>query len=46
MIKDIFLKFMFNILKNYMNFIMKIEKVKKLVYNLRGKTEYFIPIKK
>ena len=39
--KDILLKLMFNILKNYMNFIrMKIEKVEKFVANLIDKTEY------
>ena len=48
--KDIFLKLMFNILKNYMNFIMsyhfspermKIEKVGKLVANSHNKTECY-----
>ena len=41
-ITKIFLKLMFNILKNYMNFIMrmKIEKIEKLVANLHDKTEY------
>ena len=51
--KDIFLKLMFSILKNYMNFIMiyhlcqrmKIEKVEKLVTNLHDKTEYVIHIR-
>ena len=39
--KYILLKLMFNILKNYMNFIrMKIEKVEKFVANLLDKTEY------
>ena len=38
-IKDIFSKLMFNILKNYVNLC---EKVKKLVTNLRDKTEYSI----
>ena len=33
---------MFIILKNYMNLIMKIEKVEKLVANLHDKTEYII----
>ena len=46
--KHIFSKLVFNILKNYMKFIMnlpllpkfiKIEKVKKLVANLHDKTE-------
>ena len=50
---DIFSKLMFNILKDYMNFIllyhfyqkkMKIEKVEKLVANLHDKTEYVINI--
>ena len=49
---DIFLKFMLNILKNYMNSIMiyhfylkkKIEKVEKLLVNLHDKTEYVIHI--
>ena len=44
--KDIFLKLMFNILNNYiLTFLpkrMKIEKVEKLVANLRDKTEYVI----
>ena len=39
MMKVIFLKFMFNILKNYTKFIMKIEKVEKLVANLLDKNE-------
>ena len=52
--KGIFLKLMFNILKNYMNFIMiyhfchrrmTIEKVEKLVDNLHDKTEYVINIR-
>ena len=39
--KYILLKLIFNILKNYMNFIrMKIEKVEKFVANLLDKTEY------
>ena len=50
---DIFSKLMFNILKDYINFIllyhfyqkkMKIEKVEKLVANLHDKTEYVINI--
>ena len=53
-IEDSFLKLIFSILKNYMNFIMifhfwlkkiKIEKVKKLVANLHYKTEYVIHIR-
>ena len=52
--KDIFSKLIFNILKNYMNFTMiyhfylkesKLKKVEKLVTNLHDKTEYFIPIR-
>ena len=51
--KDIFLKLMFNILKNYMKFTMiyhlpermKTEKVKKLVASLHDKTEYVIHIR-
>ena len=51
--KDISLKLMINILKNYMNVhdltflpkIMKIEKVKKLVANLHDKTEYVIHLR-
>ena len=52
--KDIFLKLMFNILKNYMNFIMilpflpqgmKVENFEKLVTNLHDKTEFFIHIR-
>ena len=51
LIKDIFLKLMFNILTNYVNFYnylsflpekMKIRKVEKLVANLHKKTEYLI----
>ena len=46
--KDTLLRLMFNILKNYMNFIMiyqmKIEIVEKLVANLHDKTEYVIHI--
>ena len=42
-INDIFLKLMFNILKNYKE-RMKIEKVEKLVTNLHDKTEYVIHI--
>ena len=53
--KDIFSKLIFDILKNYENFIMiyhfypegiKIQKVEKLVSNLHDKTEYVIHIKK
>ena len=54
-VKDIFLKLMFNILKSYMNFIMiyhlyqkewKLKKnVEKLVPNLLDKTEYVIYIR-
>ena len=48
--KDIFSKLLFNILKHYMNFIMihhlpqrmTIEKVEKLITNLRDKAEYAI----
>ena len=45
--KDIFLKLMFKILKNYVNFVMIYyfylkEKVEKLVANLHDKTEYVI----
>ena len=52
--KDIFLKLIFNILKTYMNFIMiyhfllermKIEVVEKLVANLHDKSEYVIHIR-
>ena len=52
--KGIFLKLMFNILKMYMIFIMiynfyqkklKIRKVEKLVANLHDKTEYVIHIR-
>ena len=49
--KIIFLKLMFNILKNHMNFIiiyyfsLKIGKVEKLVTNLHDKTEYVIHIR-
>ena len=48
--KNIFLNLMFNILKNYRNYIMifekvKIEKVEKLVANLHDKIEYVIHIK-
>ena len=54
LIKDIFLKLMFNILTNYVNFYnylsflpekMKIRKVEKLVANLHKKTEYLIHIR-
>ena len=53
-IKDIFLKILFNILKIYMIFIMicrfipkrmKIKKVEKLVANLQDKTKYVIHIR-
>ena len=49
--KDTFLKLMFNILKNYMNFMiyhfyLKIEKVKMPVTNLNDKTESVLHIKK
>ena len=53
--KGIFSKLIFNILKNYINSIviydlflperMKIEKVKKLVTNLHDKSEYVIHIR-
>ena len=52
--KDIFLKLIFNILKTYMNFIMiyhfllermKIETVEKLVATLHDKREYVIHIR-
>ena len=49
--KIIFLKLMFNILKNHVNFIinyyfsLKIGKVEKLVTNLHDKTEYVIHIR-
>ena len=52
--KDIFLKLIFNILKTSMSFIMiyhfllertKIEKVQKLVANLHDKSEYVIHIR-
>ena len=51
--KDVFLQLMFNILKNYMNFIMvyqfyqkqlKLKKSKKLITSLYDKTEYVIHI--
>ena len=46
--RDTLLRLMFNILKNFMNFIMiyqmKIEIVEKLVANLHDKTEYVIHI--
>ena len=54
MIKDIFLKLIFNILKIYMNFIMichclpermETEKLPKNVANLHYKTEYFIHVR-
>ena len=47
--KDIFLKLMFNILKNYLPFLherIKIGKVEKLAANLHDKTEYVIHIRK
>ena len=52
--KNIFLKLMYNTLKNYINFIMiyhfylkkmEIEKVEKLVANLHDKTKYVIRIR-
>ena len=52
--KDISLKLMFNILKNYMNFIislwflserMEIEKVKKLLANSHDKIDYTVRIR-
>ena len=52
--KNIFLKLMYNTLKNYINFIMiyhfylkkmEIEKVEKLVANLHDKTKYVIHIR-
>ena len=52
--KDIFLKLMFSIQKNYTNFIMtyhfyqkerKLKKIKKLTANLNDKNEYVIHIK-
>ena len=49
--KNIFLKLMFNVPKNYMNFIMIYQfyreegKVEKLVTNLHDKTEYVIHIR-
>ena len=54
MINDICSKLMFNILKNYLNFIMiyhffsermKIEKAENLVANLHNKTQYVIHIR-
>ena len=42
--KDIFLKLMFSILKNYRSFTMKIEKVKRFVANLLDETEYTMHI--
>ena len=46
--RDTLLRLMFNILKNFMNFIMiyqmKIEIVENLVANLHDKTEYVIHI--
>ena len=53
-IKDIFSKLMFNILKNYMNFVMiyhfyekewKLKKSKKLEANWHDKTENIIHIR-
>ena len=53
MIKDILLKLMFNILKNYMTFTMiyqvfpeRMKIVEKLVANLHDKTEYIIHTRK
>ena len=48
--KEIFLKLIFNILKVYMTFTflpekMKIEKVEKLLANLHDKTEYVVHIR-
>ena len=53
--KDIFLKFMFNILKSYIKFIMiyhfylaeriKIEKVEKPLANLHDTTEYVMHVR-
>ena len=52
--KNIFLKLMYNTLKNYINFIMiyhfylkkmEIEKVEKLVANLHDKNKYVIHIR-
>ena len=52
--KGIFLKMKFNILENYMNFIMicnfwqkewRLKKVEKLVANLHSKNEYFTHIR-
>ena len=52
--KNIFLKLMYNTLKNYINFIMiyhfylkkmEIEKVEKLVANLHDKTKYVTHIR-
>ena len=52
-IKDILLKLMFSILKNYMTFTMiyqvfpeRMKIVEKLVANLHDKTEYIIHIRK
>ena len=52
-IKDILLKLMFNILKNYMTFTMiyqvfpeRMKIVEKLVANLHDKTEYIIHTRK
>ena len=54
LMKDIFLKLMFNILKKYMElhnalpFLperMKIEKIEKFAANLQGETEYMIHMK-
>ena len=53
--KNIFLKFMFNILKNYMKFTMiynfylkqwKLKKIERLFGNLHDETEYAIHIRK
>ena len=49
MIKDIFLKLLLNIPKNYMNFIPILPgrmMIEKLAANLPNKTEYVIHIKK
>ena len=55
--ENIFMKLMCNILKDYMNFIIiynylpflperiKVEKVEKLVANLKDRTEYLIHIR-
>ena len=47
--EDVFLKLMFNIVKNYMKFInfyySELRGVEKLAVNLHDKTEYFIHIR-